>query len=129
MQDRPTAAELLQTIGDLLERDVLPATVGPVQHQVRVAGNLSRILEREQALGPKLVENAERRLRELLPNASAEADLPRLYQALVDKLDEGADLAFEKRAWSALVEITRDKLAINKPGHDAYDFAEEVGGR
>ena len=54
MQDRPTAQELLRTIGDLLQGEVLRATEGALQHQVRVAGNLCRILERELALGTEL---------------------------------------------------------------------------
>ncbi len=79
MQDRPTAQELLATIAELLEGEVLQSLEGegPLQHQVRVAGNLSRILGRE-------------------------------------------------RAWAALVEIVRAKLAITKPGHDAYDFTAEL---
>src|SRR5580765_6343423 len=50
MQYRPTAAELLADIADLLEQEVLPVVGGPVQHKVRVAANVARILEQEVTL-------------------------------------------------------------------------------
>lgn len=126
MQDRPTASELLEAIADLLEQDVLAATQGGLQHQVRVAGNLCRILEREARLGGA----ADAREVELLAGALAEPaggrDALALSRALVARLDAGHDAALEGRAYRALVEIVRGKLAIAKPGHDAYDFAAEL---
>jgi hypothetical protein len=126
VQDRPSASELLATIADLLEGEVLAATRGGLQHQVRVAGNLCRILEREARLGAA----AEAREVELLAAALGEAPAGRdalsLSQALVARLDVGGDAALARRAWPALVEIVRGKLAIAKPGHDAFDFAAEL---
>jgi hypothetical protein len=126
MQDRPNASELLSTIAELLEKDVLAATRGGLQHQVRVAGNLCRILERELALGAA----QDAREVELLAGALGEAPGGRgalaLSQALVARLDAGHDAALEARAFRALVEIVRGKLAVAKPGHDAYDFAGEL---
>jgi hypothetical protein len=126
MQDRPTASELLEAIADLLEKEVLPATQGGLQHQVRVAGNLCRILEREARLGA--VQDA--REIELLANALGEApggrDALALSRALVARLDAGHDPALERRAFRALAEIVRGKLAVAKPGHDAWDFGAEL---
>ncbi|MFQ5698837.1 MAG: DUF6285 domain-containing protein [Myxococcota bacterium] len=124
MQDRPTAAELLATIAELLEDAVLPATRGPLQHQVRVAANLCRILEREQALGPA----SDARERELLQTLvdGTEGEASELSRALADRLAAGGDLALERAAWPLLVEIVRGKLAIAKPGYDDYDFAAEA---
>ena len=51
MLDRPNASELLETIAELLGDEVLPATSGLLQHKVRVAANLCRILDREARLG------------------------------------------------------------------------------
>ena len=50
----------------------------------------------------------------------------RTKDALLLATLEHIDLEFERRAWHALVEIVRGKLAIAKPGHDAYDFAPEL---
>jgi hypothetical protein len=126
MQDRPTASELLLAIAELLEKELLPATEGGLQHQVRVAGNLCRILEREARLGA----TADAREVELLANALGEAaggrDPLALSRALVARLDAGHDPVLEGRAFRALVEIVRGKLAVAKPGHDAWDFAAEL---
>jgi hypothetical protein len=126
MQDRPTASELLEAIAQLLEQGVLPATKGPLQHAVRVAGNLCHILEREARLGPAV----DARELELLTGALSEAaggrDALALSQALVARLDAGDDHALEQRAWAALVTIVRGKLAIAKPGHDDFDFSAEL---
>jgi hypothetical protein len=126
MQDRPTASELLGSIADLLENDVLAATRGALQHQVRVAGNLCRILEREARLGAAAEAREVALLAEALGEAPAGRDALTLSHALVARLDAGGDAALERRAWRALVEVVRGKLAIAKPGHDAWDFSAEL---
>lgn len=128
MQDRPTAAELLETLADLLEKQVLPATQGPLRHQVRVAGNLCRILEREARLGGIQDEREIELLREALGTDARGTDPLALTQQLADALKLAEDPALERRAWRTLVEIVRGKLAIAKPGHDAYDFRAELPG-
>lgn len=126
MQDRPTASELLAAIADLLENDVLAATKGGLQHQVRVAGNLCRILEREARLGAAADARENELLAQALGEPPAGRDALALSQALVARLDAGADAALAARSWRALVEIVRGKLAIAKPGHDAWDFTAEL---
>lgn len=133
MQDRPTAHELLTAIGDLLQGEVLAATSGPLKHQVRVAGNLCRILERELALQPDNDQRAKKRLAEVLGPDAGDRSLDELNRELATRLRAGAglqtnpeQLALEKRAWPALLEIVRGKLAVNKPDHDSYDFAPEI---
>ncbi len=126
MQDRPTAAELLEAIADLLEKQVLPATQGPLRHQVRVAGNLCRILEREACLGGAHDLRESELLREALGPGARGTDTLALTQQLADALEHSEDPALEHRAWRALVEIVRGKLAVAKPGHDAYDFRAEL---
>ncbi len=124
MQDRPTARELLETVADLLEKQVLGATSGLLQHQVRVAENLCRIAAREAELGPAH-ERAEReRLQALLGTDCA--DLAELGARLVARLAAGPDPGFEKRAWAATLESVREKLATNKPGYADYDYRDEV---
>ena len=49
MQNLPSTERLLADIALLLESDVLPAVPSSLQHNVRVAANLCRILEREAA--------------------------------------------------------------------------------
>ena len=126
MQDRPDASELLDAIANLLENDVLPALAGPLQHQVRVAGNLARILEREAKLAPGLDTREHDLLAGLLGADPASAETSALSARLADRLRTSSDDALERRAWSALLEIVRGKLAVNKPGYDAFDFADEL---
>lgn len=140
MQDRPTAHELLETIGDLLQGDLLAAISGPLKHQVRVAGNLCRILERELDLQPDSDERARVRIAELLGLDAGDRSLADLNRELTTRLrrrptvdgkgdlhsSEAKDFEIEQRAWPVLLEIVRGKLTVNKPGHDKYDFAPET---
>ena len=106
MQDRPTASELLATIAELLENEVLAATKGGLQHQVRVAGNLCRILEREARLGAAADAREVELLASALGEAAAGRDALALSQALVARLDAGADAAL---AAARLARAGRDR--------------------
>jgi hypothetical protein len=120
LQYRPTAAELLSTIADLLDHELLPALPAELQHKARVAANLARILEREEVLGADAEGRERARLTELLGH---DGDALALNTELVDRLRAGADPAFERAAWEALVAVGRDDLAIAKPGHDGWEGA------
>ncbi len=125
MQDRPDAGELLDAIAELLEGPLLEATSGGLRHQARVAGNLCRILGRELALGAGLEAREGALLAEVLAEQPEATDARELSARLAQRLAAGADVALERRAFPALLEIVRGKLAVAKPGHDDYDFAEE----
>ena len=125
MQDRPTAAELLEAMAELFDGAVLPGIQGPLRHPVRVAGNLCRILQREAELGADLEARELEQLRGLLGDATDD-DAATLTAALAQKLAHGDDVDLEARAWHALLEIVRGKLRVVKPGHDGYDFAAEL---
>ncbi len=128
MQDRPTASELLEAIGDLLEGPLMEATGGGLKHQVRVAGNLCRILGRELELAP----GQDLRELELLSDVlgvDAEGRSPAsLNEELAAKLRGSTDPELKTQAWHALTQIVRGKLAIAKPGHSDYDFSAESEG-
>lgn len=122
MQYRPTAAELLADIAELLEQEVLDAVSGPLQHKVRVAANVARILQQEVALA---AGNAERELtieRRLLDLPDDDpTSLPDLRARLAAALRAGHLPGHtDADVWEALVAITRDDLAICKPGHDSW---------
>ena len=126
MQDRPTATELLEAIAELLEGPLLEATGGALKHQVRVAGNLSRILAREAELAPAQDAREIQLLAEVLGVASEGRGSASLSSELAARLRLAPDPDLERRAWSALLEIVRGKLAIAKPGHSDYDFSAET---
>ena len=77
MQDRPTAAELLADIAELLEGEALDATSGALRHKIRVAGNLCRIIEREVSGG-----GAEDTTMSM-PQTRRNIDQPLLHQGLL----------------------------------------------
>ncbi|WP_334143095.1 DUF6285 domain-containing protein [Rhabdothermincola sp.] len=70
--DRPTAAELVEAVRELLERDVLDVTDGQVRFHVRVAVNVLRMVERELAEGPVMAEAHARRLEQVGFTSDAE---------------------------------------------------------
>jgi hypothetical protein len=118
VQYRPTASELLSTLGDLLDDELLPALPVELQHKARVAANLARILERENELAPASL----RRERELLAGLLGhDGEVGELAAELASRLRAGGDAEFEAAAWEVLVAVGRDDLAIAKPGHDAWE--------
>ena len=128
MQDRPTAPELLRDIAATLDERILPLLSGNEQHQVRVAANLCRILEREVRLGPDLEASERALLADLLPDQPGDAPLADLQAELARRVATVDDEHFLARAHGALVTMTRAKLAVNKPGYDTFAFAGEVPG-
>lgn len=119
MQFRPDANELLGDIAALLEDKVIDAVSGPLQHQVRVAANLARIVEREVRLGGPANEAEQARLAAFV---GADGDLVAMRARLCDKLLADAPIGDgELRSiYDALQATLRDDLAISKPGYDAW---------
>ncbi|MCU1643962.1 MAG: Uncharacterized protein JWN03_4237 [Nocardia sp.] len=96
MQNRPSAAELLEALAELLEDTLLPALPPGLHHRARVGANLARILSREIDLGPE-ADRSEIELLAAVPDG-------------------------DKRAlWQALTEVVRADLAIAKPGYDSWE--------
>ena len=117
MKYRPNDGELLDAIASLLEEEVLPA-VGPAQqHKVRVAANLARILQRQQATEPAALDREQASLAALL---GQDGDLHELRAELERRLrdDDGLD---EAAVREVLVAAARDDLATAKPGYDAWE--------
>ncbi|HKE76571.1 MAG TPA: DUF6285 domain-containing protein [Acidimicrobiales bacterium] len=123
MQYQPSAAELLAAIAELLEDDLLPAVPDALKHRTRVAANLARILEREEALGPDAARRERERLAALVGGGGGADgdDAVRLALELARRVRADDDPGFQADAWEALVAICRDDLAIAKPGHDAWE--------
>jgi len=99
VQNRPTAAELLESLAELLEDTLLPALPPDLQHRARVGANLARILGREVELGPAA--------------AAREAELSAAVSA--GEVDD------DEALWRALTDVVRADLAIAKPGYDSWE--------
>ena len=121
MKYRPDDAELLDAIAGLLETQVMAAVPPALQHQVRVAANLARILERQQALEPAARERERERLSALLGH---DGDLEALRAELDARIRDdasGDDALDPRQLWDVLVATARDDLAAAKPGYDAWE--------
>jgi hypothetical protein len=76
MQPRPRADELLATVAEVLERDIVPALSGPAQHHARVAASLVGIVERELRLGQAAAERELEALHALLGDEAGSRLVP-----------------------------------------------------
>jgi Domain of unknown function (DUF6285) len=114
MQDRPTAAELLEAIREFLEHDVMPATEGRVQFHTRVAVNALGMLERELSLGPELDAADGVRLGALLDH---DADLPVLTAELAGRIRDGSLDDRRAEVIATVRESVRAKLLVSNPGY------------
>jgi hypothetical protein len=104
--DAPSAAELIESVREWLETDVISSTEGRLQFHARVAVNALAIVERELSLG---AADRDAHLRRL--DALGVADDSELAAAIRSgELDHRID---EVRAlvWEAV----RDKLAVANP--------------
>jgi hypothetical protein len=116
----------LACVAELLDRDVVPALDGPVQHHARVAASLVAIVERELRLARVAADEEFDAIAGLLsasgvtPDAigSIEAARSRLADAL--RAGMADDPAVAARVWDVLMGVARADLAISKPGHDEW---------
>jgi uncharacterized protein DUF6285 len=114
-QDRPTMAELLAAIADLLREEVMPVLdkADPrLGFQMRVAANSLAILEREARLGPAADAREHERLAALLGRDGSLDDLNRelARQLRSGERDEG-DVALMTHLEATIA----DKIAIANP--------------
>jgi hypothetical protein len=112
MQDRPTAAELLEAIREFLEQDVMPAVEGRVRFHSRVAVNALGMLERELRLGPDLDAAERARLGALLGH---DADLATLTTELAGRIRDGSLDDRRDDVVTAVRESVRAKLLVSNP--------------
>jgi hypothetical protein len=114
-QDRPTAAELLAAIADMLREEVTPVLdkVEPrLGFQMRVAVNSLVILEREARLGPAADAQEHERLVTLL---GRDGTLDELNRELARQLRAGERDERDAALMSHLEATIADKIAIANP--------------
>jgi hypothetical protein len=116
MKFRPTDAELLDAIAGLLEDQVMGAVGPDLRHQVRVAANLARILQREAALEPAALERERAALGNLL---GRQGTVRELRQTLDERLRRAT--GDDPEAWAVMVATARDDVAVAKPGYDSWE--------
>ncbi len=104
--DVPGAAQLVESVREWLERDVLTQTSGRLQFHARVAVNCLAMVEREMDLGPEQAEAHGRRLAVL--GMADDIDLA----AAIRRGDlDGRAEEVRRLVWASV----RDKLAVANP--------------
>lgn len=106
------APEMLATIRDYLEKEILPTLSGDKWFNVKVAVNLLATIERELRLGPAADEQERARLAALLGTSGT---LEELNQALALAVREGAIALDDPALLEHLRQTTADALRINNP--------------
>lgn len=104
--DMPSAEQLVESVREWLERDVLTATSGRLQFHTRVAINVLAMVERELQVGPSQAAVHRDRLAQL--GCADEHELAARIRAgeLDDRLPEVRELV-----WATV----RDKLSVANP--------------
>jgi len=114
-QDRPTAAELLSAIADMLRDEAIPALdkIDPrLGFQMRVAVNSLAILEREARLAPAADRREHERLKQLLDR---DGSLDELNRELARQLRAGERDERDAPLMTHLQATIADKIAIANP--------------
>lgn len=113
MQDRPTAAELLEAVSEFLERDVM-ALPGRVGFHGRVARNVVDIVRRELEQSPA-ADAAEREGLARLLGDDCPDDLRQANARLAALIRSGALEDRRDEVLDRLRRTTADKLRIANP--------------
>jgi len=120
MQDEPRPAEILAAVARFLKEVVAPETTGHINFNVRVAANALEMMRRQLELGPAADAAERERLRALLGEDGALADL---NAELARRLAAGElDLDTPGLA-DHLWETTLAKLAVDQPTYWGYRAA------
>ncbi len=106
LHDTPSAEQLVESVREWLERDVLAGTTGRLQFHTRVAVNVLAMVERELRLGQGQAWAHAARLAQLGCADDSELAARIRDGALDDRLDEVRELVRDD---------VRDKLAVANP--------------
>jgi hypothetical protein len=108
LHGRPTAAELIESVREWMERDVMTQTSGRLQFHTRVAINVLAMVERELALGPDQLIGHATRLGALGVATDTE---------LANAIRNGDFDQRDAELRSALSDMARDQLRVANPKH------------
>ena len=124
MNDRPSAAELLEAVERFLEESAVPALEGPAKYHARVAANVVRIVARELATEDAHLAREWDGLATLLGATPKPGDRAALADAIRARNDElvariragDADAGpFRDAVLAHLSRVVADKLDVAQP--------------
>ena len=88
----PTSAELVESVREWIERDILPVTAGRDRFHARVAANVLAMVERELLVGAAQEIDHQKRLASLDVSSDAELAAAIRDGSLDPRLDEIRDV-------------------------------------
>lgn len=112
LQDRPSAAELLEAVREFLESDVMSTTEGRTSFHARVAVNALGIVERELLLGPAIDAPVLARTAALLGQDGASRAL---VADLATRIRDGSLDDRHDEVVAVVVDLVRAKLTVANP--------------
>jgi aminoglycoside phosphotransferase (APT) family kinase protein len=112
LQDRPSAAELLEAVREFVEADVQSSLEGRGAFHARVAANALGIVERELVLGPSVDAPVVARLAALLGH---DASAPELVAELATAIRDGALDEGDDEVVATVIDVVRAKLVVANP--------------
>ena len=125
MQDRPDAHELLGALAEWLASELAPNVERDQRFGVRVAANVAAIVAREIAPSAPEPERERERMAQLLSAAGAPddgaADAREAARRVAAAIRSGRLDGHWDATLAALRESVRDKLAVARPGYDAFE--------
>lgn len=113
-QDRPDAAELLDTVREFLE-ELLPSLAGDSRFKTRVSIHLLEMLVREWRDGAEFAAAERTRLRNLL--GEADGELAELNRELAHRIRTGSFGAADPALFEHVLRTVEDKVRIVNPKH------------
>ena len=129
MQNRPTAAELLEAVRELLTAEIMPTIHDDgLRFKTLIAANVLAIVGRELTAEDEPVNDEISRLSGLLPRAYIAPEDPvrdtilalnyQLAKAIREAPDGSSLLMVGGKAWEHVKESLRDQLAVASPKFD-----------
>ena len=113
LDERPSAAELVNAVADFLEQDLPAAALDPqVAFHTRIAVNVLRIVERELAAGAEVAAADRTRVSAL---TGSDADLPTLNSVLAEHIRTGRLSTEDEALRDHLIRSALSRLAIDNP--------------
>ncbi|MCB1192417.1 MAG: hypothetical protein H7A23_10435 [Leptospiraceae bacterium] len=126
MQDRPDAVNLLETIQDLLIKDIMPAVKENdfLSYRALVSWNMLGVVAREFKLGEKYLNLELERLSKYLGEEKPNISLTylekmklgeQLNKNLVEKIRKEKSDDTNKEVWELVKQSLKEKLEITNP--------------
>lgn len=115
LDERPTAAELVDAVAEFLTERLLPTLDGQLTFHTRVAANALRIVHRELTGGAEVADAELARLRAL--TGVDDGDLAALNSALAQQIRTGDLSTSDDSLRDHLIRSVLARMAIDNPGY------------